>query len=138
MTLDTDIAKTMVIPEFQFLVDDKLVFLRDIIQTSTYLDAHSIELNLKGAPIIVRAYKKLLKKSQKKGELTIMALEFRGSNKVKPCSLSKREIDQIKASLPPKPLPKDVHKVIAAKLGFKNSEVYSAIHQIGGTEEIKA
>lgn len=132
MTLDTDVAKTMVIPEFQFLIDGKLVFLRDILQTSSYLNAHSVELNLIGASKIIRAYKRLLKKSQKMGELTIMASEFRGSNKIKPCSLSEQEIDQIRASLPPKPWSKDVHKVIATKLGFKNGEVYSAIHQIGG------
>ncbi|RJQ38098.1 MAG: hypothetical protein C4555_05370 [Dehalococcoidia bacterium] len=135
LVFETDNSKTTVVPQFQFLVDDKLVFLRDIIQSCSYLDEHSLELDLKGASAIIRAYKRILKKSQKKGELTIVASEFRGPSKVKPCSLSNKEVEQIIASLPPKPWPKDVHKVIAAKLGFKKGEVYSAIHQTSGVAE---
>ena len=125
--LETESAKNLVLGTFQFWADNRLIFLRDILSSSTYLDENTVELNLAGDRAAVKQYLRKLKQYEKMGELTILARQ--GQN-LESCKLSAEEISKIRASLPEKPWPVSIHKVIAAKLGLKTSEVYKAISLI--------
>lgn len=125
--LETESARNLILGTFQFWVENRLVFLRDILPSSMYLNENTVELNLAGDPAAVKQYLKKLKQYEKMGELRILA---RQGQSLKPCKLSAEEISKIRASLPEKPWPVGVHKVMAAKLALKTSDVFKAISLI--------
>ncbi|MBM3120110.1 MAG: hypothetical protein FJ006_11315 [Chloroflexi bacterium] len=127
LILETESARNFVLPTWQFWADNRLVFLRDILTSSRYLDEGTIELDLQGDQTPIKNYLKQLKKYEKTGELTILARE---AHNLEPCKLSADDIVRIRTSLPAKPWPVNIHKTIALGLGLKTSEVYKAINQI--------
>lgn len=137
--VESDFAKSLFLPSFQFWADNRLSFLRDISISLQYLDEHNIELNLKGNRLTVKNYVKILKKHHKAGDLTLVSVNKQnlGPHKVKPCQLSREDIDKVRKSLPDKPWPVSIHKTIAQNLGLKSSEVYSALDLIISEEKKK-
>lgn len=127
LTLETESARNLVLPTWQFWADNRLVFLRDILTSSRYLDEGTVELDLQGDRTPIKNYIKQLKKYEKMGELTILARE---AQSLEPCRLSEDDIVRIRTSLPAKPWPVNIHKTIAQRFGLKTSEVYKAINEI--------
>jgi len=127
VTLETESARNLVLPAWEFWADNRLVFLRDILASSRYLDEGTVELDLQGDRVPIKNYVKQLKRYEKMGELTILARE---AQNLEPCRLSVEEINKIRTSLPEKPWPVGIHKTIANNLGLKVYEVYKAMNQI--------
>jgi len=125
--LETESAKNLILGTFQFWADNRLIFLRDVLASSTYLNENTVELNLAGDRAAVKQYLKKLKQYEKMGELTILA---RQGQDLESCKLSAEEISKIRACLPEKPWSVGIHRSIAAKLGLKTAEVYKAISLI--------
>lgn len=133
LTLETESGRNLVLPTWQFWADNRLIFLRDILTSSRYLDESTVELDLRGDRTPIKNYVKQLKKYEKMGELMILTHK---AQSMEPCKLSADDIATIRTSLPAKPWPVNIHKTIAQELGLKTSEVYKAISEISKEDNL--
>lgn len=125
-------SKNLLKSNYQYWVDNRLIFLRDILESKKRIDSNNFEMAIRGDSKAVRGYIRELKLHKKNGYLSFTIVS---STQVAPCKLSNEQIELIRQSLPNKPWPIGIHKIVAEKLGMNKSEVYSAINQIVSENE---
>ena len=125
-------SRNLLKSNYQYWVDNRLIFLRDILESKKRIDSNNYEIAIRGDYKAVRGYIKELKLCRKSGYLSFT---IASSTQVAPCKLSGEQIELIRQSLPKKPWPIGIHKIVAEELGMNKSEVYKAINQIVSENE---
>jgi len=126
-------AVSMLDPGYHFIADDKVVCLRDIVDSHTGSETERTLL-LQGEPKVVKQYIKFLRKLQKSGAITIQGKEE--LTKGYRCKLPHETVLEIAKMLPGPPFPRDVHKQIAQTFEISNKQASAAISLILEDEEL--
>ena len=130
----------VLLPSFQFLVQDNLFSMRDILAQKHTTTDGQCELTLAGTAKAVRVYARILKGHANAGRITVQLITTeqhpRTTSQPKADGKAHRKahlpiedvvVDQIGQILPPQPWPKGIHKVVAQKLGIKPRMVQNGI-----------
>lgn len=128
--------------EYQFWVEDELLFFRDILKTKRYINDREWEYHLAGEEEALRTFGKYIRRAEKKGHIAATVLHTRGLQKKRLAKLDETLIASVAKQLPEQPWPSGIHKTVAEKLKVSNGKVSDAIqvliqrgvfkHQIDG------
>ncbi|MBG6187556.1 hypothetical protein [Flavobacterium sp. CAN_S2] len=115
--------------DFSFLSEENVYQLSDIIE-SYDRNNDDLKLNLFGDKKVINAYIKLVKSSEKNGNISILNLK----KHVFPI-ITVEEINSVKKLLPTEAFPINIHLEIAEKLNIKKRKVYQIIKRIKDLEK---
>lgn len=126
------IGKRFLEPKFQFIVEEKIYFLQDILYSIKYdnYNRNIAVLELKGERAVIKKYLNLLKKQMKKNVIEFNIINYNSQKDVERLKnkVTVEEINLVKSKLPNKrPWKKNIHKDIASKLNMSNSKVHKII-----------
>lgn len=111
---------------FQFWVDEDLVFLSDLIIRKLYTPDGECKLTIAGNEKATRTYTTLLRRKHKVGIINCTTVSSFGVS-LHWSTLDENQIQLVADRLPPQPWPQGIHKMVAKDLGLSNRKVSQAI-----------
>lgn len=117
---------------YEFWSQDEFSVFGDILDSTIIIDAKTIEFNLSGTFAQIRSYTRIIKRIQKKENITIEITKenIRTQNVPHTRILDDELLKKIEEKLPTQPWETGIHKKIASELDVSNKLVSIAIQQL--------